>query len=135
MPAALQTLRFGPLVRRRGALLPWSCLMGVDSHSQGIKEYCGCCRCVTAHRVLICSEEGDPIRIFFIPPHRGRAFSKGPVVIQCISEIKASPHSCLMLTASWKNCLWVDLGGSFPTLLLYLLYRPLSSQPHTLSDP
>lgn len=75
---------------------------------------------------------GDPIRIFFIQPHRHRAFSKGPAVIQCISEIKASPHSCLMLTASWKNWLGVDLGGSLPSLLLYPLYRSLSLRCLTL---
>lgn len=50
-------------------------------------------------------------------------FSERPAVIQCISEIKASPHSCLMLTDSWKNCLGVDLGGSFPSLLLYLFHK------------
>lgn len=74
---------------------------------------------------------GDLIRIFFIQPHRDTAFSKRPAVIQCLSEIKASPHSCLMLTGSWKNWLGVDLGGSFPTLLLYLFHWFLSLQPHT----
>lgn len=74
---------------------------------------------------------GDLIRIFFIQPHRDTAFSKRPAVIQCLSEIKASPHSCLMLTDSWKNWLGVDLGGSFPSLVLYLFHWFLSLQAHT----
>lgn len=75
-------------------------------------------------------EGGDPIRIFFIQPHRDRAFSKRPAVILCIREIKASPHSCLMLTDSWKNWLGVDLRGSFPSLLLYLFQSFHLPQPH-----
>lgn len=95
------------------------CLMGVDSHSRDFKEQRGGYRCVTTHRVLICSEKGGiQSGSFSSSRTEHRAFSKRPAVIQCISEIKASPHSCLMLTDSWRN--W-----SFHSFLLYLLFRSL----------
>lgn len=94
-------------------------LMGVDSHSRDFKEQRGGYRCVTTHRVLICSEKGGiQSGSFSSSRTEHRAFSKRPAVIQCISEIKASPHSCLMLTDSWRN--W-----SFHSFLLYLLFRSL----------
>lgn len=52
----------------------------------------------------------------FPSSRRETGLSVSPAVIQCIREIKASPHSCLMLTHSRKNWLRVDLGGSLPPL-------------------
>jgi len=105
------------------AVLLLPCLMGVDSHSQGFKEWHY--RCVTPRRVLICSEEwGIQSGSFSSSCTETGFFFERPVVIQCISEIKASPHSCLMLTDSWKN--W-----SFHSPMLHLLCRSLSLLPHT----
>lgn len=56
------------------AVLLLPCLMGVDSHSQGFKEKCGGCRCVTAHRVLICSEEGGSNPDLFHPAAQRQGF-------------------------------------------------------------
>lgn len=52
---------------------------------------------MAAHRILICSEEeGIQSGSFSSSCTETGAFSKRPAVIQCIREIKASPHSCLL---------------------------------------
>lgn len=130
LPDGLQTRSFGPSAHRQK---PHSCcqvwwrrepLAGLQRAVLQL-EMCDCSQDPKQFR-----EGGDPIRIFFIQPHRDRAFSKRPAVILCIREIKASPHSCLMLTDSWKNWLGVDLRGSFPSLLLYLFQSSHLPQPH-----
>lgn len=66
-------------VFRPRALVPWcnvrGCTLdGVDSHSQSLKEQCGGWRCVTAHRVLICSEEGGSNPDLFHPAAQRHGF-------------------------------------------------------------
>lgn len=66
-------------VFRPRALVPWcnvrGCTLdGVDSHSQSLKEQCGGWRCVTAHRVLICSEEGGSNPDLFHPAAQRQGF-------------------------------------------------------------
>lgn len=74
---------------------------------------------------------GDPIRIFFIQLHRDGAFSKRPAVIQCIREIKASPHSCLLADRLLEKPARGGSGRIVSFLLLYLIHRFYSSQPHS----
>lgn len=114
---------------------------GVDSHSRGLQRATwrqGMCDCAQDPNLFRGAGGSNP-DLFHPAAKRQGFFPKGPAVIQCISEIKASPRSCLMLTDTWKNWLGVDLGGSFPLsaalslplgLILHgltLPFRPLSS--------
>lgn len=74
LPAALQNHRSGPRCGDRGLALVTE-FDGVDRRSYGFKEERGGCRCVTPHRVLICSEEEGSNPDLFHPTAQRQGFS------------------------------------------------------------
>lgn len=86
---------------------------------------------MTAHRILICSEEEGIQSGSFSSSRTETGLFKRPAVIQCIREIKASPHSCLLADRLLEKPARGGSGRILSFLLLYLIHRFYSSQPHS----